>query len=473
MNPRPWAAPATAALACRAALCLAGPLLRIGLHLELPNEGWNAVHAMRWIGGGPLYPPRGALIVNTYPPLWFLLEGMLGRWTGDPIVAGRIVAVAAFLWTAAMIAAAVFTWTRDRLAAAVGALAFVATLAGLLGDFVALAEPQMLAHALMMTAFVLALRARRRRAIAGAAVLAVAALFVKPIVVAAPLALTLWIAARRRAWLATWVASGALAAAAALVACLAAFGQDFVAGLLYPRVFSLSRWATNLALVGKAAVPVVLWLVATRPDRTLGRPGDLVVLALIGTALAELAAFGGALGVAANVAFDLVIAAALAAGLAVDPRRLAPALAAGPRRFAPALLVGLVLARVAAGLPGDLIERLAPERQGAVLAELEAVRAELASVRGPVACEALSLCLWAGHLSDIDLWKIRHERTLAPSVDAAAVAASLARGDYAAVVLFGRQDDRVAFPAVPGLTAALAAAYPQRSGGRYVTLFRR
>ena len=71
---------------------------------------------MRWIAGGPLYPPRGSWIVNNYPPLWFMLEGGLGAWLGDPILAGRIVALAAFALAALLIAAAVRALGGDRLA---------------------------------------------------------------------------------------------------------------------------------------------------------------------------------------------------------------------------------------------------------------------------------------------------------------------------------------------------------------------
>ncbi len=71
--------------------------LAIGVPAPLdPNEGWNAAHALRLLAGGPLYPPRESLMVNNYPPLSFYLVAALTTVAGDAVVAGRIIASAAF-----------------------------------------------------------------------------------------------------------------------------------------------------------------------------------------------------------------------------------------------------------------------------------------------------------------------------------------------------------------------------------------
>ncbi len=471
---RPLATLAAWSLAGLAAFCMAPPLLRLGLHLELPNEGWNAVHAMRWAGGGALYPPRDAWIVNNYPPLWFLIEGTLGRWTGDPIIAGRAVALAAFLWTGAMIAVTAHALTRDRLAAAVAGLAFAATVAAFFGQFVGLAEPQMLAHAAMASALALAVRSRGRRAIVGAALLVIAGLFVKPVVIAVPIALTFWLAFGGRDRLVPFVATAAAAALAMAALCVAAFGADMIAGLLYPRLFSPSRLATNLALTSKVAVALAVWAGLVAVERGVRDRAQMLVALLLAAALLEIVLAGGALGVSSNVAFDLVIASSLAAAVVVARAgALAPRLG-GDR--AAALMVAAIVARAAFGLSPDTYGVFDADARAArrdTAAALDATRARLASVDGPVACEALSLCLWAGHLSDVDLWKLRHERTLSPSVDPRPVVARIARGDYAAVVLFGRVDGPAADGNLSGLAAALDQAYPRRNIGPPVSLFLR
>jgi hypothetical protein len=74
-------------------------------------------------------------------------------------------------------------------------------------------------------------------------------------------------------------------------------------------------------------------------------------------------------------------------------------------------------------------------------------------------------------MSATSIWKLRHETTLAPTVDPAAVVARIARGDYAAVVLPGRVADAGDDGNLPGLTAALDRAYVHRAISDRFSLF--
>ncbi|HYK80456.1 MAG TPA: hypothetical protein VEU95_12550, partial [Micropepsaceae bacterium] len=55
------------------------------------NEGWNAYHATAALSGGRLYYPANALVTNNYPPLSFIIVGMVSNIVGDAIFAGRLV----------------------------------------------------------------------------------------------------------------------------------------------------------------------------------------------------------------------------------------------------------------------------------------------------------------------------------------------------------------------------------------------
>src|SRR5882757_2792450 len=91
-----WCALLAMALAVLA--LLARNILAIPLLVPLdPNEGWNAAHALAAMAGHALYPHSDSLMVNNYPPLSFYLVGELGRLTGDPIIAGRVLSLIAFL----------------------------------------------------------------------------------------------------------------------------------------------------------------------------------------------------------------------------------------------------------------------------------------------------------------------------------------------------------------------------------------
>lgn len=477
---RPLTTGAVALLAALGLMALVEPLSRLVLPLEQANEGWNALHAARWMAGGPLYPPRSSWIANNYPPLWFMLEGRLGAWLGDPIVAGRFVALVAFVLTAALIAAAVRALGGERLACVAAASFFVTVMGCAYGLWIGLAEPQMLAHALALAGLVMLLRARGRAAVALAALPMVAAMLVKHNAFALPLAALAWLAWFRRSLLGAWLASAAFAGAAAAIAILAAFGGDVLAGIAYPRLLSLGRLATNLGQVSKVAVVLVAWVLLVwavghrRDDEAMGLASCAIV-----AAVAELAITGGALGVSSNVAFDLVIASSLALGVlimrvdTVPDTRWRAALRLRSDAVA-ALLVAAAVVRTAISLSPEALTPFDPQaraQRAALLDEVAATRARVAALAGPVACEALSLCLWAGHSSDIDLWKLRHERTLTPVVDPQAVVARLATGDYAAVLLLGRVESAAADRNLPGLFAALERAYPRRAISDHFSLF--
>ncbi len=151
---------ASAALALVALLLLVRNILAIPAHVPLdPNEGWNAAHALAAMAGHGLYPPPQALMVNNYPPLSFYLIGAFARHGGDVLIAGRWVALAAFLATGAGIAAALRRMDCRPRAILLGALFFAALLL-ITSDYVGMDDPQLLGHAMQLGALLLLLRDR-------------------------------------------------------------------------------------------------------------------------------------------------------------------------------------------------------------------------------------------------------------------------------------------------------------------------
>jgi hypothetical protein len=77
-----------------AILSFAWPVYRAFLNVEIqPNEGWNAYFADAAMGKMPLYPSADKLITNNYPPLSFYIVGVVGRFLGDPVLAGRLLSL--------------------------------------------------------------------------------------------------------------------------------------------------------------------------------------------------------------------------------------------------------------------------------------------------------------------------------------------------------------------------------------------
>src|SRR5262249_18700667 len=118
------------------------------------NEGWNAFWADSAMSHGELYGAGNQLVANNYPPLSFDIVGALGRLIGDNVIAGRLVSLASLL----VVIAAAFLWLRAVGPAwqiAMSGVAFLlAAFAFFVSRYVAMDDPQMLAHAFMLTAVV-------------------------------------------------------------------------------------------------------------------------------------------------------------------------------------------------------------------------------------------------------------------------------------------------------------------------------
>ena len=170
-------------------------LISLDLHVSFaPNEGWNGFHQASAVAGGALYPPADSFLFNNYPPLSFYLGGALGLLTGDNIIAGRWIALAAFLFTAAAIAGAARALGAGWRAGLFGAFFFMANLA-FDTNYVGINDLQMVGHALGTAGLWLALTGPHRTSrVAGAALLLSLALFTKHNLISQPIALFVWLA---------------------------------------------------------------------------------------------------------------------------------------------------------------------------------------------------------------------------------------------------------------------------------------
>ena len=111
------------ALALMTALLLIAPVWRATLRVGIDyNEGWNAVLAAGWMSGKPLYPAFDELSANNYPPLSFYVAGWLGRWLGDYLFAGRLLAFIGLFTSAVAVAAVVKRLTGRTRAALMSGL---------------------------------------------------------------------------------------------------------------------------------------------------------------------------------------------------------------------------------------------------------------------------------------------------------------------------------------------------------------
>lgn len=372
-----WPQAVLALLLLAAGLMLVEPLAAIPRRAERDfNEGLNALKARRLARGESLYPAADSLLPNIYPPGSFLL---LSRFS-DPMRAGRIVALAGLVLTAALLGAIVRrgggsgTWT---------AVFVVAYMAAHHNSYVAMNDPQWLAHAIMTAglAVLIGHEAAGWRTGLACGLMLIAGLC-KHTLWAAPLAVTwwLWCGERRQFWI--WCGTAAALLAVTAAAMLSRYGWETLAGnLLFARPY-------RLAAVGEAAVQ---WAMAALPLAAgavwlRGLDGrDRVVaffLAYAAMAVPWGLALRGGVGADGNHLFDAAIALSAAGGLLITRCE---------SRWRPALMLGLAATTLVV-VPFRVTEwGTAARSEASARADI----AWLAAAPGPIMAEKLSLLYWA------------------------------------------------------------------------------
>ena len=302
----------------------AWPVYRAFLNIEIePNEGWNAYFADAAMGKMPLYPSTDRLITNNYPPLSFYSVGLVGRFIGDPVLAGRLLSLVAAVAIATAIALSIRRLGGSGMAARISGAFFVATMSRFFMPYVGMNEPQLLSEAIMAFGFLGFLIARSNdRGYVGPVLVMVLAGFVKHNIIAMPVTVFLWLALYRRREAVKCFCVAAIAITTGIAICYAVFGRDFFLNILCPRHYSLKRslrvfgeleWVS----VGLLACLYNAW--ARRHDASVQLCSWLIAIALGSYFLQQ----GGA-GVDINAQFDLVIAIAMGFGLAFTQVSLWP-----------------------------------------------------------------------------------------------------------------------------------------------------
>src|SRR6476620_683392 len=175
-------------------------VFRAFLSVEIePNEGWNAYFADAAMGKMPLYPSADQLITNNYPHLFFYIVGLVGRFMGDPVLAGRLLSLVSVVAIATAIGLSVRRLGGSGMAARISGAFFVATMSRFFMPYVGMNEPQLLAEAIMAFGFLWFLIARSNdRGYVGPVLVMALAGFVKHNIIAMPVTGFLWLGLHRR-----------------------------------------------------------------------------------------------------------------------------------------------------------------------------------------------------------------------------------------------------------------------------------
>lgn len=404
-----------------------------------PNEGWNAYHALSAFSA--LYPPAESYLVNNYPPLSFYLVGALHPLIGDAVIAGRVLSVLAMFVVALSIYTGACRMGAARRCAVFGALFFVGGLL-VFTTYAGMNDPQLLAHAFSVSAFVLLMYRRKPGFVVLAATLFVAAFFIKHNIVVLAVVSAVWLMLTDRSSFRWFVISGIAWLFAGLVLFQIFYGMPLWQVFASARGYSLDllqagvcKWLiwSLIPLCGMVA------LLLRHRDRWF-----YLVLGYVVLATAAGVYFIGGAGVDANALFDADIA--LSFGVALLLSRT-------PQRAGWALL--LITPLIWGGWqhirdygPADFF---APQR---VIAQADDDIAFLQHQQGPALCAMLSFCYWSGKSGEVDFFNTGEAFAMGARSDADLVH-RIERADYAAIQFDPDSEDALG----PNVHAAVLRYY--------------
>ncbi len=398
---------ATATLVAIACFDLIEPIANLPLRVPRSfNEGWNAYWAATASSGGQLYPPMDALVSNNYPPASFFLVGLASKITGDPILAGRAIALLSFL----LVAVNIILWlrrvgVRNSLAILSGA-AFIVTLDALAHGMIGTDDPQWIGHALMTTGMLVLWRnPQSTPRLAGTAAMMMLGLWVKHLLIPMPATIIIWLSRLDRRALWKCIGFAATLGVLLLSASLVRYGHEFVDGVLRaPRRYLLARSVLMAYAVLPALFPILcLSSVLLRRLRNHEAARFARLYLVLAAIVAGIACTGD--GVEANAYFDVAIAASLASGLALEEIAGYFSVPRGQHFYLKAVvLVSAVI--LISWTPFAIHSNL--ERLRALSARRQATPGDIDFMRQhgtrAAVCESLSLCFWSGAPFNFDFF---------------------------------------------------------------------
>ncbi|ESA38271.1 membrane protein [Leptolyngbya sp. Heron Island J] len=365
------------------------------------NEGWNAFHSAHALGPENLYPKADQLFSNNYPPLSFYLVGGLGAVMGDGIIAGRLVALGSLL----LVTASIFLILRWPLDCALtpsllSSLLFLGYVSTHYRNYVAMNDPQMLAHVFQLCGVLVLYGKGTIRGKASSMWLSLAlglifgSLLIKHNLLTIPLITTGWLLISARGywlWLLLGVGTGCLGL------CYGMYGSDFLREILFhSRQYQFEKIPDKLL---NWLHPAFLWIFyGVGANWKSHKKYAWLVMVYFLVSLIVAAAIAGGQGVDYNSVFDVLMGLILLLGTGLDRVKHRAKVLKPRLGWIVVLALPVLLALPSVGLVDEL--KAFETEKVSTAAVIDAI----ATTDGPVMCEMLALCYWAGHPFEVDLF---------------------------------------------------------------------
>lgn len=449
-----------------ACLALFKPVLRIFHTVFIDyNEGSMAFLGTAAWGGGVLYRPMEDYVLNGYPPASFYVLGFVGSLTHDTIVAGRLLSLGGLLVTAAASGYVIQRLSGWRIGGLCGAVTLLAYMGFHHEDYVAMNDPQWMAHGVMMIGLVILLRGQNRASYSIAAFIMVLAGLIKHNLLGVPVGVAVWLYGtdRRQFWF--WIICMGCTVVAALLALLAAYGPVvFQSILLAPREFRLG----SIAKAGVWLLPAVIYVAGSlwfMVHKRTGGERRLIGAILVVSLLAGLGFSGGA-GVYTNAIYEFVIFSIIASFGLLPPGGSGEVQATeGMHRT---LLLWALVLPVALPAPFRFYEskeyvKHLPTLEQQSLDDISFV----STFAEPVLCTNPAMAFWAGKEFDFDLFTSSQKFRMG-ALDASGLVESLDQRRFSLLQLDDAATKVLPIPVMDGIRRNYTVVRRTATGGVFL-----
>jgi hypothetical protein len=367
------------------------------------NEGANAFWASVAMNGSTLYPPPDSFKLDIYPPLWFYATGTLGRLIGDNVQAGRIFAAATLLLDAVAIALIIRNVTGRGPSAWFGGAAFLAIFALFYGTYYGMNDGQTAANLAMTISILWFIRRMPDRldgSVAWIVPLMIIGGLIKPNVLAAPVSVAIFLLYYRRSAFLAFASESLLGVTVVCAAFSFIYGSGFLSSLLLERPYDLAvGWSQTKDQFWKYNVLLLVPFLALRSS-----PKEAFVFIYAAVSALQGFLLGGGDGVDVNVFFDF--AAAISIGLGLLHSRVVESINSSFGAYRELVAVGAWLLLTTVPLAASLSFGAQQARRVLSAITTDSQADDIAYIRstpGPVICDDLALCYWAGKDFEVDL----------------------------------------------------------------------
>jgi hypothetical protein len=381
-------------------ILLAAPITRMFYRFSITyNEGWTVYHSDAVSKGKQIYDTKDPFTPVVYPPLFFYLEGLIGKLFGNFLMIGRILSFLGLICTSFFAALIARIFSRNVIGSIFTAIFFCGAVAAMASQYVAMNDAQLPAHVLSAAGLWAYVRsARSNSSLWLAALLITAALFTKHNLIAVPAAISIDLLLRSKLDFLKWVLFISIFIAAFSILTFLFAGPGFIDQVITGRYINIKKMlAQTRQFATFALIPLlasILWCARSWKNRE----ERVLILWLLSSIVVGIITASG-FGTAMNMFFEAFLCMAVILGISISNMNALPQALLPLILFLP--IEAAAISEIQTAVNKNLQSRFA-KQQADFLSDVQFLKDQ----PGRVACGSLLLCFDAGKPLEFDPFNV-------------------------------------------------------------------